>query len=100
MLEKVYLNRLAEVGDTVESVSNPFNHGDHIVGYQYEVIRVGHGYIVVTSDRLPSWKRDITIGDGMYQVIEYNEVPEPKETHVKEFKFLGITFGKRTTYVY
>ncbi|PLR72242.1 hypothetical protein [Bacillus sp. UMB0728] len=99
-MEKVYLNRHAEIGDTVEAVSNPFNVGDHIVGYEYTVKRLGHGYVVVTSNRLPKHNNEIVISDDHYQVIEYKVVPEPKETHIKTYKFLGIPFGKRTTYIY
>jgi hypothetical protein len=100
LIEKVYLNRHAEVGDAVEDISNPFNYADHIVGYEYIVTKLGHGYIKVTSDRLPRHKKEILICDDHYQVIEYRTIPEPKETHIKTYKFLGIPFGKRNTYVY
>ena len=100
MKEKVYVKRTPRIGDLVEAIAKPYDIGDQIVGYIYEIVRLGHGYIVVTSERLPNFKHEITIIDGCYSVIEYKDVPEPKETHVKIYKFLGIPFGKRVTYIY
>ena len=100
MLKKVYLNRKPRVGDIVEAISNPFNHGDQIVGYEYEVLKLSHGYIVVTGDRMPAAKSELIIRDGCYQVIDYRPVQKPKEKHVKVYKFLGIPVGKRIVYVY
>ncbi|MFJ3388845.1 hypothetical protein [Lysinibacillus sp. NPDC086135] len=103
MLKKKYFNIYAKVGDTVVTTSNPFNNGDWVTGYEYEVIELGHGYIVATSDRLPSYKKEITIGDAYYQVVKMVEVPDPpkvKEKQVKVYKFLGIPLGRRITYTY
>ncbi|MEI2465096.1 hypothetical protein [Niallia taxi] len=100
MKNKYYLHREVIVGDIVEATSNPFGVGDWIVGYHYSVVKLGHGYIVVTSDRLSKGKKEIVIDDGKYRVIECRLVKKPKETHVKVFKILGIPVGKKTTYIY
>lgn len=79
MLVKVYLDEFANVGDTVVAFSNPFNRGDWKVDYEYEVVQLGHGYILVTSDRLPSYKKEITISDNYYKVVKYvSEKDVPK----------------------
>lgn len=99
-LKKVYVERQPKVGDWVEATEKPFNVGDWQIGHEYQVIRLFDAFIVVIGDRMPYDKDKITIADGRYRVFEYQEVPEPKETHVKHYKFLGISFGKRTTYIY
>jgi hypothetical protein len=98
--KKVYLNRSPKVGDMVESVSNPFEKWEHKVGYEYKITKLGNGYILATGERLPTGKEEVIISDGHYEVFEYQDIPKPKEIHVKTYKFLGIPFGKRTTYIY
>lgn len=81
MLVKVYCEQLANIGDTIMATSNPFKTGNWIVGYEYEVVKLGHGYIVVTSDRLPNYKKEITISDKYYQVVKYvDEKDVPKSS--------------------
>jgi hypothetical protein len=97
---KVFLDRHPRIGDLVEATSNPFNIGDQKIGYEYIITSLGHGYICVRGDRMPAARNEILISDGNYKIIEYQDVPKPKETHVKKYKFLGIPFGTRTTYIY
>jgi hypothetical protein len=99
MKKKVYVSRHPRIGDTVEAICKPFA-ADHEVGYEYEIVKLRSGYIVVTGERMPFRKTEITILDGDYTIVEYRDVPIPKETHVKTYKFLGIPFMKRTTYIY
>lgn len=99
MFEKVYVDRQPRIGDLIEATSNPLGICDQIVGYEYRIVDLYHGFVVATSDRLPRNKK-ININDKYYEIVEYREIPEPKEKHVKVYKFLGIPFGKRTTYIY
>lgn len=80
MLVKVYCDQVANIGDTVMANSNPFNAGEWKVGYEYEVVELGHGYILVTSDRLPNYKKEITISDKYYQVVKYVDAKDVPRT--------------------
>lgn len=82
MLVKRYRNRHAKIGETIITTSNPFNLGDWEKGYEYTVIKLKHGYIVVTSDRLPSYHKEITIPDNYYEVVELIEENDLEKRHL------------------
>jgi hypothetical protein len=99
MKKKVYVDRTPKVGDIVEAISKP-RTADHEIGYEYKILRLRSGYVVVTGERMTFRKTEINILDGHYRIVEYKDVPKPKETHIKVYKFLGIPFVKKTTYIY
>ena len=76
MLIKQYKSSLAEIGDTIVALYNPFYFGEWIPDHEYVVKKVEHGYVVAHSNNLPSQNNEITIPNNYYEVIELVEEKE------------------------
>lgn len=99
MAKRIYPKRQPRVGDKVVAMRSS-SLGDFEKHYEYEIIKLGHGYVTVVGERMPIFKSQVTMPDGSYIVYEEVEAKKPKEIHVKHYKFLGIPLGKRTTKIY
>lgn len=98
--KRIYLERQPQIGDTIVATRDSSVFNSFVKGYEYEVVTLGNGYVGAIGDRTNG--RIIAISDNAYDIYEdiYFEEPKLKETHIKVYRFLGIPFLKRKTYVY